>query len=292
MESCVFTNHYTSTCGLNQDESCCVSADVPGGTFTRNFSPGYVATVSTFALDRFEVTVARFRNWVGSGQQPTAGMGKHAHLNHGNGLVDAYTGVYETGWDVAWNANLPTDATQWSARLACETGASWTDSVGADERLPIDCVTWYEAYAFCIWDGGFLPSDAELNYAAAGGGGTDGQRLYPWSIPQDDNTLDCDHANYSPCFTGPIPVGSTKFGAGKWGQADLSGNVQEWTLDLSEADPTVCVDCANLTGTATARTLRGGGWKFQSNQMYSNEHEGLDPTSRYAHTGFRCARAP
>ncbi len=48
---------------------------------------------------------------------------------------------------------------------------------GSNENQPINCVTWYEAFAFCISDGGYLPTAAEWNYAAAGGSD---QRAYPF----------------------------------------------------------------------------------------------------------------
>src|SRR5208337_5658772 len=77
-----------------------------------------------------------------------------------------------SGWQAAWESYV----TPTNASLAC-TGMTWTSAPGTQETLPINCVNWYAAYAFCIWDGGFLPREAEWEYAAAGGSE---QREYPW----------------------------------------------------------------------------------------------------------------
>ena len=46
---------------------------------------------------------------------------------------------------------------------------TWTSAAGANEKRPQNCLSFYDLHAFCIWDGGFLPSEAEWEYAAAGG---------------------------------------------------------------------------------------------------------------------------
>ncbi|MBM4364484.1 MAG: hypothetical protein FJ104_17530, partial [Deltaproteobacteria bacterium] len=53
-----------SSCGPAGDESCCASPRVTGGTYNRVNDATYPATVSDFRLDRFEVTVGRFRRFV------------------------------------------------------------------------------------------------------------------------------------------------------------------------------------------------------------------------------------
>ena len=52
---------------------------------------------------------------------------------------------------------------------------TWTAN---NDNLPMNCITWFEAFAFCIWDGGRLPTELEWNYAAAGGSS---QNVYPCS---------------------------------------------------------------------------------------------------------------
>ncbi len=121
---------------------------------------------------------------------------------------------------------------------ACRATERGRTQQAAKENLPINCVTWYEAYAFCIWDGGFLPSAAEWEYAAAGGSE---QREYPWgsAAPAKDSRYaiyDCDYGDAGSCAgIGNIaPVGTATLGAGLWLQLDLAGSVSEWNLDWFE----------------------------------------------------------
>ena len=292
-----------ATCGPSGD-SCCGSLLVTGGSFFRSYdgttaghsSKADAATVSNFRLDRYEVTVGRFRlfkaAWEG-GFRPFAGDGVHHHLNGGSGLADASGAAkHEKGWDTAWAKNVaPTDA-----NLKCDpANQTWTPSVAANEDRPINCVDWYEAYAFCIWDGAFLPTEAEWNYAAAGGAD---QRVFPWSTPPSSQASDCTDANYvHTCATsaiGPNAVGGTTHGDGKYGQADLAGNVGEWTLDAYAPYVSPCSDCAYLAADTSIRVVRGGAFGNDNavNIETANRYA-VDLTApRSSSIGIRCARTP
>jgi len=322
--SCAPGGEGMTNCGAggNGSESCCASLEVTGGTFYRSYdgvtytNKGNPATVSTVRLDKYEITVGRFRRFVAAvigGWRPPAGSGKHTHLNGGRGL-NATGGGYETGWDAAnWDGLLLTTASAWTTNLAMAHG-TWTPSAGSNENKPISNETWYDAYAFCIWDGGFLPSEAEWNYAAAGGGGPTGQRVYPWSSPPTSATIDCSYANYAPqqpgtattscttpsCVGGcpadaPNNVGSeSPKGDGAYGQTDLAGNIEEWTLDHAGAYVTPCIDCANLTA-ASPREWRGGGWSPDSTRdgnLVISYRFNFASSSRFNDMGARCARIP
>jgi formylglycine-generating enzyme len=78
---------------------------------------------------------------------------------------------------------------------------TWTDTPGSNESRPINCITWYEAMAFCCaWDGGYLPTEAEWNYAASGGS-------LQRASPPGDLTIDAAHASYSAAGGGSNPGG-------------------------------------------------------------------------------------
>lgn len=292
-----------ATCGPAASESCCAAAAVPGGDFFRGCDlaedsiykdSDHPATVSAFVLDRYEVTVGRFRQFVTAGKGTQSGP-----PGSGTGSHPALPG---SGWDSAWNGKLAASAAALTTDVQCDPKyQTWTDGPGANDNRPMNCVTWYEALAFCIWDGGYLPTEAEWNFAAAGGSG---QRAYPWSDPASSTLIDCGHANYqisaSPIMycTNGSTGGTTLVGAdspagdGPWGHADLAGNVFEWTLDLFTAYPVPCMDCAALNApAATERVLRGGGFFNEDVAVLRAGYRLMHgPGVRSASYGVRCAR--
>lgn len=276
---------------------CCASIAIPGGTFARNNDSKTSATLSGFRLDRYEITVGRFRKFVAAvagGWTPTAGTGKHSHLDCGQGLRQSGGSLHETGWNANWTKNLPASLPAWDTALACDASQTW--SAGNDRR-PINCITWYEAEAFCIWDGGFLPSEAEWEYAAAG---ASEQRLYPWGATAPGN--DAKLAAYGCFFNGNgnctgvaniAPVGSIPAGNGKWSHSDLAGNVNEWVIDLYQ-NPYLgpCTDCAQWTGFSNARVIRGGSYLGVSSDLLAAARVEVPEPTRYNDMGSRCARTP
>jgi formylglycine-generating enzyme required for sulfatase activity len=275
---------------------------VPGGSFNRDGNASYPATISAFRLDKFDVTVGRFRAFINAGPSawsPAAGSGKHTHLNGGQGLVNSGTGGgYETGWQSSWTSNLATSAGQWTTNLDCESAYQTWEPTTGNETLPINCVDWYEAYAFCIWDGGFLPSEAEFNYAFMGGAD---EYTYPWgNTPAEWNAslavFGCNYRGANGICTGVqniAPVGSMPAGNGVWGQSDLAGEMWQWELDLYESPYSTksCENCADTTDrSASSRVIRGG--NFGDNLLASSDRGSYAPTFRNYGFGFRCARTP
>ena len=269
-------------CGPYAD-TCCAANEMDGGTFDRSNYSAFPATVSQFFLDGYEITVGRFRMFVAAelaGWRPPAGSGKHRHLANGAGL----NGGTEPGWDATWTANLPTTPAAWSSSLGSCAGATWTDASGANEARPIDCLSWFDAQAFCIWDGGFLPTEAEWNWAASGG---DQQRVYPWSDSPQSTVIDCMHANYAGCRPPPGPINPDEGflnAEGASGCDALAGNVAEWVLDAYGSYPTPCDDCANVVGPGTV--VRGGDFTSPPEALMTS----VRGSSSAVPVGARCAR--
>lgn len=243
--------------------------------------PEHPATVTPFYLDNFEVTVGRFRKFItqyqGAYVSPEAGANPR---------------ISNSGWEGStWDANLPTNNTTLLTNIAQCTNSSWPASGDPNppdpEQRPVNCVTWYEAFAFCVYDGGRLPTEAEWEFAAAGG---DENRFYPWgNYDPSVTTLPANY--YNNIHNVKVSVGSAPAGVSRFGQLDLLGSVNEWVLDgISSYTPNTCDDCADLLAADIAhRGVRGGAWSTSNlTSLRSAARRGDSPTTRSANYGIRC----
>ncbi|RYZ09182.1 MAG: formylglycine-generating enzyme family protein [Myxococcales bacterium] len=280
-------------CGKDQ-RSCCEVRYVSAGEVVRggvkegepSAAPSHV---SAFYLSTFEVTVGRFQaflddydRWRASGA-PRAGDGNHP-------LVPG------SGWRTEWLR--PEDAPEGSTGLAAtsrDVEREVTNCMGVPFQTkmwiqPLNCASFYEAQAFCTWDGGRLPTDLEWEYAAAGGSEN---RTYPWGTEPPSH----EHAMYgcsadigAPCLI--PPVGSYLPGAGRFGQLDLAGSLAEWTFDtVGEPFPTPCSDCANVEQIheKNPRNTRGGSWTSDEADMVASQNHFMEAYLHLPMHGIRCA---
>jgi formylglycine-generating enzyme required for sulfatase activity len=269
---------------------------VTGGAFPQGNPTAFQSTVSSFRLDRYKVTVGRFRRFVATydawrgGGNPVSGAGANPNVNG-------------SGWNTAWNSSLPASASVLTSTsgVKCDaTYQTWVDGSG-NETLPVNCVSWYVGFAFCIWDGGRLPTEAEWECAAAGGSQ---DRLHPWgNTPVPDNTqgtanlavYNCMGDGSAPgscAFADILGVGSKTAGQGLYGQRDLAGLMWEWALDwYATYPPSSATNYAKLDD-GSVRVLRGGYWGSVASDLLAAYRGSGDPSGRVNAFGARCARTP
>jgi formylglycine-generating enzyme required for sulfatase activity len=240
-------------------------------------------SVAPFTIDRFEVSHNRFYQFrlaYDRVSPPQPGAGEQPH-------------VRDSGWKTEWTKNqmlVPPTASSLAAGIA----ACANDAEGGNE--PIGCVTWYVAFAFCIWDGGRLPSESEWTFAAMGG---DAQLPYPWSAAKYDARIDRQLACYrsvnNPCSQ-PSEVGSYPRGAAHWGTQDMAGNIAEWVYDGFREDlgSDLCAGAEAATCAANMdsamRVIKGGSYGNVAESLLNAHRSAGFPEQRHPAIGFRCVR--
>jgi formylglycine-generating enzyme required for sulfatase activity len=199
-------------------------------------------TVTSFCIDKYEVTNAQFTefvkatNYVTVAERPLSKQ-QFPDLSDEERLPGSLVfqmpkpGVKQVQLLSWWH---------WTP------GANWQHPLGSDstivgkENYPVVHIAYEDALAYAQWAGKSLPTEAQWEYAARGGleGAT-----YTWG-----NQYSAKKANtwqgIFPFFNtkadghvGVAPVGS--FPANGYGLYDITGNVWEWTSDLfNDRSPT------------------------------------------------------
>ena len=194
-----------ATLGVKRDE-------IPFGW--DNELPSLAVDVPPFAIERHDVTNARFLDFVNQG------------------------GYEDERW---WTA----DDWQWIQRERIRHPLFWEPERPRERahvhqhwswrgmfdrvRLPLSWpvyVSHAEATAYARWRGARLPTEAEYQRAAFGS--PDGERAHPWG----DAPPASAHGVFDFSSWDPEPAGAHPHGASAWGIEDLVGNGWEWTSSL------------------------------------------------------------
>jgi formylglycine-generating enzyme required for sulfatase activity len=231
-------------------------------------SPPRLVRVPSFLIDRSEVTVARWRAALARGFAPRV-----PPVHNDGPLPQTFGGSL--------------------------TDASCTFSTAPRDRedMPLTCVTFEASRAFCVFEGGDLPSEAEWEYAA-----TAAARPHKTSLPWGEGRATCEQAVFArvrgAAFTlmecagsfpvAPSPVGRTQDRTPVLEIQDLGGNVSEWTRDVYAAYSDPC--WADGTCQGRRRTVRGGSFAEPREGLQAIVRKPADPDVPYPGLGLRCVR--
>jgi formylglycine-generating enzyme required for sulfatase activity len=257
---------------------------IPAGKFIFGSSepgklPEQTLTLAAFWMDRTEVTVAQFQDFVNATHYQT----------------DAERGCCAKDFASVGGLVFAPDA-------IFVTNASWLFPEGegvasALPRRPVGQVSWNDAKAYCDWAGRRLPTEAEWEKAARGADG----RLYPWGNTFDNTALNfCSRScgkethisDFDDTFARTSNVGAFANGLSPYGLFDMAGNAREWVSDLyvsSAPTPTPGKNVVTATPSAPQYVIRGGSWFDLPADLRATARTFNFADARDDLTGFRCA---
>jgi iron(II)-dependent oxidoreductase len=152
---------------------------------------------------------------------------------------------------------------------------------------PVVGVSWEDAAAYAKWAGKRLPTEAEWEKAARGGGKESAYHLYPWGNAWDERRVNSREAGRDRTLS----VSSLPEGASPYGLLHMAGNAAEWVADWYDPDYYSRSPERDPRGPEQGiwKVVRGGGWWCRSEQCQVTHRRKELPTARTSSIGFRCA---
>ncbi|MEZ5963197.1 MAG: SUMF1/EgtB/PvdO family nonheme iron enzyme [Planctomycetota bacterium] len=167
------------------------------------------------------------------------------------------------------------------------TEAEWAAFLGSGQpdadtgRLPRVRVDWWEAWLFCRWLGGRLPTEAEWECACRAGS--------PYRYSLGDQLADLDRGAWYSANSGFQRRAVKVKAANALALHDMHGNVDEWCADwFGLYDPGDLQDPKGPSG-GDKRVIRGGSFRDGAPSCRSAFRAALDPLARTDSVGFRVA---
>jgi formylglycine-generating enzyme required for sulfatase activity len=162
--------------------------------------------------------------------------------------------------------------------------------VGQPEH-PVSGVTWRDAQRYCAWAGGGLPTEAQWERAARGGG----SRRFPWGRHYNSRVANAGRADGEPelldGYRFAAPVDALPDGRSATGLLQMAGNVWELTADHYAPDAYAERDRVDPAGPAQGETrvMRGGSFRSPPHTLRVTHREQIRSDDARADVGFRCA---